>query len=105
MTAALRRAPVSVVLPMDYSSIVWTTLLGWAIWGNWPMATTWIGAALIVGSGLYIAWREHVRAPPPPSARSDARRVGTEGGSTERSRGAPVRIKNNKKNRKNTNKD
>ncbi|NYI21914.1 DMT family transporter [Sphingobium indicum] len=68
MTAALRRAPVSVVLPMDYSSIVWTTLLGWAIWGNWPMATTWIGAALIVGSGLYIAWREHVRARLAPSA-------------------------------------
>ncbi|AJR24779.1 MULTISPECIES: DMT family transporter [Sphingobium] len=68
MTAALRWAPVSVVLPMDYSSIVWTTLLGWAIWGNWPIATTWIGAALIVGSGLYIAWREHVHARRTPSA-------------------------------------
>ncbi|QDC36062.1 DMT family transporter [Sphingobium fuliginis] len=68
MTAALRWAPVSVVLPMDYSSIVWTTLLGWAIWGNWPITTTWIGAALIVGSGLYIAWREHVRARRTPSA-------------------------------------
>jgi len=62
MTAALRQAPVSVVLPMDYSAIIWTTLLSWAIWGNWPMVTTWVGAALIIGSGLYIAWREHVRA-------------------------------------------
>lgn len=62
LTAALRWAPVSVVLPMDYSSIIWTTLLGWAIWGDWPMSTTWIGAALIIASGLYIAWREHVRA-------------------------------------------
>jgi drug/metabolite transporter (DMT)-like permease len=62
LTAALRWGPVSVVLPMDYSAIIWTTLLGVAIGQGWPIATTWIGAALIVGSGLYIAWREHLRA-------------------------------------------
>ena len=62
LTAALRWGPVSVVLPMDYSAIIWTTLLGVAIGENWPLATTWIGAALIVASGLYIAWREHLRA-------------------------------------------
>jgi drug/metabolite transporter (DMT)-like permease len=62
LTAALRWGPVSVVLPMDYSAIIWTTLLGVAIGEDWPMATTWIGATLIVASGLYIAWREQVRA-------------------------------------------
>ncbi|WP_281179049.1 DMT family transporter [Sphingobium abikonense] len=62
LTAALRWGPVSVVLPMDYSAIIWTTLLGVAIGENWPLTTTWIGAALIVASGLYIAWREHLRA-------------------------------------------
>lgn len=62
LTAALRWGPVAIVLPMDYSAILWTTLLGWALWRHWPMATTWIGAALIIASGLYIAWREHVRA-------------------------------------------
>ncbi|WP_347567222.1 DMT family transporter [Sphingobium sp. BYY-5] len=62
LTTALRWGPVSVVLPMDYSAIIWTTLLGVAIGEDWPMATTWIGATLIVASGLYIAWREHVRA-------------------------------------------
>ena len=61
MTGALQRAPVSVVLPMDYSTIIWSTLLGLLIWGEWPMHTTWVGAALIIASGLYIAWREHVR--------------------------------------------
>lgn len=68
LTGALRWGPVSVVLPMDYSTIIWTTLLGWAIWGDWPMSTTWIGAALIITSGLYIAWREHVRARRPALA-------------------------------------
>ncbi len=62
LTAALRWGPVSVVLPMDYSAIIWTTLLAVAIGEDWPMATTWIGATLIIASGLYIAWREHVRA-------------------------------------------
>ena len=62
LTAALRWGPVSLVLPMDYSTIIWTTLLGWALWGVLPEETTWIGAALIILSGLYIAWREHARA-------------------------------------------
>ena len=48
LTAALRWGPVSVVLPMDYSAIIWTTLLGVAIGEDWPLATTWIGAMLIL---------------------------------------------------------
>ena len=68
LTAALRWGPVSLVLPMDYSTIIWTTLLGWALWGVLPEETTWIGATLIILSGLYIAWREHVRARPRTSA-------------------------------------
>jgi drug/metabolite transporter (DMT)-like permease len=61
LTAALRWAPVSVVLPMDYSAIIWATLIGWLALNQWPLPTTWIGVALIIASGLYIAWREHVR--------------------------------------------
>jgi drug/metabolite transporter (DMT)-like permease len=62
MTGALKFAPVSVVLPMDYSSLIWTTLIGWELWRAWPGTSTWFGAGLIVASGLYIAWRERVRA-------------------------------------------
>lgn len=59
ITSSLRLAPVSVVLPMDYSSLIWAALLGYIIWDSWPVPATWIGAPLIIGSGLYIAWREH----------------------------------------------
>lgn len=59
ITWSLRLAPVSVVLPMDYSSLVWAAVLGWLIWQSWPIPATWIGAPLIIGSGLYIAWREN----------------------------------------------
>jgi len=58
MTSALRLAPVAVVMPMDYSAIVWAALLGWLLWGTLPIASTWLGTALIVASGLYILLRE-----------------------------------------------
>ena len=61
LTAALRFAPVSVVLPMDYTSLVWATILGAALFGTWPGTSTWIGAPVIIASGLYIVWRERVR--------------------------------------------
>jgi len=60
LTSALRWGPVSLVLPMDYSSLLWSTALGWLIWQNWPGNSTWAGAAIIAGSSLYILWREHV---------------------------------------------
>lgn len=61
MTNSLRLGPVSVVVPMDYSSLLWATLFGWLVFGMLPAAATWIGAPIIVASGLYIVWREHVR--------------------------------------------
>jgi drug/metabolite transporter (DMT)-like permease len=44
---------------MDYSSLVWATLLGWWVFDKLPPASTWLGAPLIVAAGLLIAWREH----------------------------------------------
>ncbi|WP_404373974.1 DMT family transporter [Sphingomonas sp. MMS24-J45] len=61
MTSALGLGPVSVVVPMDYSSLIWATLFGWLVFDTLPGPATWIGAPIIVGSGLYIVWREHVR--------------------------------------------
>jgi drug/metabolite transporter (DMT)-like permease len=59
LTAALRLAPVSTVIGMDYISLLWSSLFGWLIWNYVPGPATWIGAAIIIVSGLYIAWREH----------------------------------------------
>ncbi len=59
MTASLNAAPVSVVVPMDYTGLVWATIYGWAIFGAVPSWSTWIGAPVIIASGLYIVWREH----------------------------------------------
>ena len=59
LTASLRFAPVSVVVGMDYIALLWSTLAGWLVWDHVPSAATWVGAPIIVASGLYIAWREH----------------------------------------------
>ena len=62
LNASVRLAPVSTVINMDYSALIWSVSLGWLVFGELPAASTWMGVPLIVGSGLYIAWREHVRS-------------------------------------------
>ena len=49
---------LSSVIVMDYSALIWAALLGWSLFDRLPPATTWLGAPLIVGAGLLIAWRE-----------------------------------------------
>jgi drug/metabolite transporter (DMT)-like permease len=59
LTGALRLAPVAMVMPMDYTSLLWAVLLGEWIFGEIPSPWTWVGAPIIIASGLVIVWREH----------------------------------------------
>jgi drug/metabolite transporter (DMT)-like permease len=59
MTSSFRVAPVSAVVSMDYTALIWGTLFGWLLFAAIPGPTTWIGAAIIIASGAYIAHREH----------------------------------------------
>lgn len=59
LTASLRYAPVPVVVPFDYTQLIWAVLLGWLLWETHPPSTTWVGATVIVASGLYTVYREH----------------------------------------------
>ena len=59
LTGALRLAPVALVMPMDYTSLLWATLLGAWLFAEMPTPWTWVGAPLIIVSGLVIVWREH----------------------------------------------
>jgi drug/metabolite transporter (DMT)-like permease len=58
-TASLRWAPISTVVGMDYISLLWSTLFGFLVWNHFPSAATWVGAPIVILSGLYILWREH----------------------------------------------
>lgn len=59
LTLSLQNAPVSTTAPVDYASLIWSTLFGVWLFAEIPTIWTWAGAPLIVTSGLYIVWREH----------------------------------------------
>jgi len=58
LTAALRLAPVALIMPMDYTSLLWAVLFGMWIFGEVPTPWIWVGAPIIIASGLVIVWRE-----------------------------------------------
>lgn len=61
--------PASILTPFFYAQIVGAAVLGYVFFGDVPGVWTWLGSALIIGSGLSIAWRA-TRIPqrPRPSA-------------------------------------
>ena len=58
LIASLRMAEVSVVMPFRYSRIIFLLVLGVLVFDEKPNALTLIGAGLIIGSGVYMMWRE-----------------------------------------------
>lgn len=59
---AFRLAPLSLLAPFQYFEIISATVLGYAIFGDFPNLSKWIGIAIIVGSGLFIIWRERMQS-------------------------------------------
>jgi len=59
---AFRLAPLSLLAPFQYFEIISATILGYALFGDFPNVSKWIGILIIVGSGLFIIWRERVQS-------------------------------------------
>jgi drug/metabolite transporter (DMT)-like permease len=59
---AMRRAPVSVLAPFEYSSLIWAFVLGYVIWQDIPAHNVAVGAALIFCAGLLIVSSERLAA-------------------------------------------
>jgi drug/metabolite transporter (DMT)-like permease len=55
---SLKLAPASVVVPYQYSMIIWAVLFGYVVFGDVPQVATLAGAAIIIGAGIYIFMRE-----------------------------------------------
>ena len=55
---SLKLAPASVVVPYQYSMIVWAVMFGYVVFGDVPSIATIVGAAIIIGAGFYIFLRE-----------------------------------------------
>jgi len=56
-----------VVVPYQYTLIIWSVVFGWQMFGELPDAYTIGGAVIIVAAGLYIFWRERTVARQTPA--------------------------------------
>ena len=68
LTEAFRRGEASMIAPLEYTALVWGVLLDLTLWHVLPDGVTWLGAGIIIASGLYLIRRERARAleSPPP---------------------------------------
>lgn len=63
---AFRMATLSVLAPFQYFEIIAAVALGYLLFDDFPTPSKWLGIVIIVGSGLFILWREQKRASPAP---------------------------------------
>lgn len=59
---AFRHAGAGILAPFQYLEIIGATIIGLIVFGDFPTPTTWIGIGMIVGSGLYVFYRERRQA-------------------------------------------
>jgi len=73
MAQAYRVATPSIVVPFEYTGMIWGVALGYMVWGDVPDLWIWVGSAIVVASGLYILHREtRTRSPAsPPGGATD----------------------------------
>lgn len=58
-TEAFRHADTGVMMPLEFTKLIFAALLGFAIFGQVPDIYTWLGGSVIFASTCYIAYREH----------------------------------------------
>jgi drug/metabolite transporter (DMT)-like permease len=61
LALAHRYAPSSVIAPFVYQQVIYMALFGYLVFGDVPAPAVWIGAAIVIGSGLYLFARERSR--------------------------------------------
>jgi drug/metabolite transporter (DMT)-like permease len=59
---ALTNAPANIIAPFQYMQLIGSVAVGYFFFGDFPDFLTWVGAAIIVASGLYIGWSQTRRA-------------------------------------------
>lgn len=61
LVLAHARAPAAVLSPFIYTQIIWMLALGYILFGDWPDPWTFVGAAIVIASGLYLIYRERAK--------------------------------------------
>lgn len=55
---AFKLADAATVAPLQYTQLLWAIVYGWLVFGDFPSIAKFIGAGLIIASGLFIFFRE-----------------------------------------------
>jgi drug/metabolite transporter (DMT)-like permease len=58
LTESYRYAPASLVAPFDYTTMLWAFLTGYFFFGEVATIYLFVGAAIVIVSGLFVIWRE-----------------------------------------------
>ena len=58
MILAHQRAPASAMAPFGYTQLLWMIVIGWLVFGDTPPGATLVGAGIVIGCGVFLAWRE-----------------------------------------------
>jgi drug/metabolite transporter (DMT)-like permease len=69
---AMREGELSIIAPFRYSAVLWAIILGYLLWSDTPDMPTIVGALIIVGSGVYISYRERAIRATVPAVQTDA---------------------------------
>jgi drug/metabolite transporter (DMT)-like permease len=51
---SMRRAPASLLAPFEYTALLWAFALGYLVWGDVPDAPVFMGALMIISSGIVV---------------------------------------------------
>ena len=58
LTSSYRYAPASLVAPLDYTTMIWAFVFGYALFGEVPTIYVFVGGAIVAASGIFVIWRE-----------------------------------------------
>jgi len=58
LTSSYRYAPASLVAPLDYTTMIWAFVLGYALFGEVPTVYVFLGGVIVAASGIFVIWRE-----------------------------------------------
>jgi drug/metabolite transporter (DMT)-like permease len=70
ITKAFRTTPAAVIAPFEYTALIYGMALDWILWTTFPSLRMLSGAAVVIGSGMFVIWREaqsRVAAPTHPA--------------------------------------
>jgi drug/metabolite transporter (DMT)-like permease len=63
LTWSYHYAETSLIAPLEYSSLLVATAIGFYVFAEVPQVSTWVGAPLVIAAGAIILWREYLKFP------------------------------------------